>query len=135
MDKNKIQDFIYGVIGLIIIAVIAVNCVGNNGPDEEVQEKPVFYNVTITLNYEEVFLTTNSPINVFVDDVKLGRQEAGTTKSYTVQLEEGEYEFYLKNDGIYTSPKIEFKVTPTKKAFKFGTKTALTFGMEIWAEN
>ncbi len=135
MDKNKIQDFIYGVIGLIIIAVIAVNCAGNNNSAEKTQSMPTFYNITITLNYEEVPLTTNSPINVFVGDIKLGRQEAGTSKSYTVQLEEGEYEFYLKNDGIYTSPKIKFKVMPNRKTFKFGTKTSLIVGMDIWAEN
>ena len=90
--------------------------------------------VTITLNYEEVFLTTNTTMNVCVDDSKIGRQEAGTKVSYDVSLEKGSHTFYLKNDGIYKTDQLSFEVFEDGQTFAFGTKTRLTFGMEVWNE-
>lgn len=92
------------------------------------------YHVTITLNYEEVFLTSNTTMNVCVDDVKIGRQEAGTKVSYDVSLEKGSHTFYLKNDGIYKTDQLSFEVFEDGQTFAFGTKTRLTFGMEVWNE-
>lgn len=118
---------------LILLAMLILCSCGVSEVQEETPP-PVLYDVTITLNYEEVFLTTNSPMNVYVDDINLGRQEAGTEESYTVSLEAGEYEFYLKNDGIYSTDKLTFQVSPQTQTFRFGAKTRLTFGMEVWEE-
>ena len=92
------------------------------------------YEVTIILDYEEVPLTTNSPINICVDDTVLGRQDAGTKETYTVSLDEGEHKFYLKNDGLYSTRKLPFDVSDQQTSFQFGAKTRLTFGVEVWED-
>ena len=92
------------------------------------------YEVTIILDYEEVPLTTNSPINICVDDTVLGRQDAGTKEAYTVSLGEGEHKFYLKNDGLYSTSKLPFDVSDQQTSFQFGAKTRLTFGVEVWED-
>ena len=102
---------------------------------EEPKEVPKEYSVTVNLEYQKVPLTTNSEVNVYVDDIKLGRQEAGTSSSYSVSLTEGDHKFYLKNDGLWKSEEVTFSVSDSKKSFSFGTKTRLTFGMEIWMNN
>lgn len=93
------------------------------------------YEVTIILDYEEVPLTTNSPINICVDDTVLGRQDAGTKETYTVSLDKGEHKFYLKNDGLYSTSKLPFDVSDQQTSFQFGAKTRLTFGVEVWEES
>lgn len=99
---------------------------------EEPKEVPKEYSVTVNLEYQKVPLTTNSEVNVYVDDIKLGRQAAGTSNSYSTSLTEGDHKFYLKNDGLWKSEEVTFSVSDSKNTFSFGTKTRLTFGMEIW---
>lgn len=110
---------------LVLITVLATLVGCEKNPTDQ-------YYVTIILDYEEVFLTSNTPMNVYVDDTKLGRQEAGSEVSYEVSLEEGTHEFYLKNDGIYKTDKLTFEVLKNDQSFKFGAKTRMTFGVEIW---
>lgn len=124
MNKRKLAILLPSAI----LAIVLIGC----GSDEASQEDKC--TVTITLNYEEVFLTTNTTMNVCVDDSKIGRQEAGTTVSYDVSLEKGNHTFYLKNDGIYKTDQLSFEVFEDGQTFAFGTKTRLTFGMEVWNE-
>lgn len=116
------------LLSATILAVVFMGC----GSDKTAQMEK--HNVTITLNYEEVFLTSNTTMNVYIDDTKIGRQEAGSKVSYDVSLEKGSHMFYLKNDGIYSTDKLSFEVFEDGQVFAFGTKTRLTFGMEVWNE-
>ena len=99
-----------------------------SGCGDSGQEK-VSHEVNIVLDYDEVFLASNTPMNVYVDDIKLGKQEAGTERIYTVTLEEGKHKVYLKNDGPYSTDKIEINVAADKTNFKFAAQTRLTFGV------
>lgn len=119
------------IITLILLVFLCSAC---ELSDYEAPPNPEKYEVNITLDYEETFLSTNSPMNVYVDDEKLGRQEAGAIQNYRIHLEEGKYKFYLKNDGLYKTEEIEFEVTKNNCSFSFGAKTRLTFGIEVWKE-
>ena len=119
---------IFQVYSLLAIAFLL--CVSGCGTSAKSDVKT--YNVTIMLDYEEVFLTSNTTLNVYIDDEKIGRQEAGTAVEYPVSLEKGNHEFYLKNDGLYSTNKLAFAVTKDDQSFSFGAKTRLTFGVEIW---
>lgn len=100
--------------------------------DDESSLPPGTYAVTINFEYEKVAGTTNSPMNVYVDGEKYGRQEAGATQVYVIPLTEGEHEFYLRNDGLYETDKIKFTVTSDDCTFAFGASTRSTFGMDLW---
>ena len=119
---------IFQVYSLLAIAFLL--CVSGCGTSAKSNVKTC--KVTIMLDYEEVFLTSNTTLNVYIDDEKIGRQEAGTAVEYPVSLEEGSHEFYLKNDGLYSTDKLTFEVTKDDQSFSFGAKTRLTFGVEIW---
>ena len=136
---------VLGVLGVIFIALILFRSCGGDRKAEDQSTEPttkteateqlpavdmpqtVSYEVTIVLDYEEVPLTTNSPINLCVDDQEIGRQDAGTTETYTVILDEGVHKFYLKNDGLYSTEKLSFNVSEQSTSFQFGAKTRLTF--------
>lgn len=113
-----------------ILAIALLLCASGCGASTKSEAE--IYDVTITLDYEEVFLTSNTTLNVYVNDQKIGRQEAGTEVEYPISLEKGSHEFYLKNDGIYSTEKLTFEVTKDDQSFSFGAKTRLTFGVEIW---
>lgn len=118
------------IILMMVLIVLSISaCEMSNYETPTIPQK---YEVTLTLDYERVALTSNSPMNVYVDGEKIGKQEAGTIQDYTLFLEEGEYKFYLKNDGIYKTDEIPFEVTANNRAFDFGAKTRLTFGVEVW---
>ena len=136
-SKESIGDVLCGIIGVIvIIAFILHSCSGTSDEktEEAVKEQKVEeYEVSVQLDYQEVFTTTNDPINVYVDDEEIAHhQEAGTNKVYTVFLTEGDHELQLKNDAIYRSKTLDFYVDADHTYFSFGTKTRLTFGMEFW---
>lgn len=126
--KIKIRKRIEILIIILALLSLQVSC----SSDESAQVEK--FDVTITLNYEEVFLTSNTTMNVYIDDTKIGRQEAGSTVSYDISLEKGSHTFYLKNDGIYKTDKLSFEVSKDGQIFAFGAKTRMTFGMEIWNE-
>lgn len=115
---------------VLILAIILLLCASGCGSSTK-SEAETYY-VTISLDYEEVFLTSNTPLNVYVDNKKIGRQEAGTKVEYPIFLEKGSHEFYLKNDGLYSTEKLTFEVTKDDQSFSFGAKTRLTFGVEVW---
>lgn len=119
--------------GIITLAFVLVfSLLLSACADYEPPPPPEEYEVTVYLEYQKVALTTNSEVNVYVDDIKLGRQSAGTNRTYTVSLEAGEHRFYLRNDGIWKSDAVIFDVPEQDSSFSFGTKTRLTFGMEVW---
>lgn len=113
-----------------ILAIALLLCVCGCGASTKPAAETC--DVTIKLDYEEVFLTSNTTLNVYIDDQKIGRQEAGTEVEYPMSLEKGSHEFYLRNDGIYSTEKLKFEVTKNDQSFSFGAKTRLTFGVEIW---
>lgn len=84
------------------------------------------------MEYQSVDLTSNTPMNLYIDNDKINRQEAGITKSYDLKLTEGKHKIYMKNDGIYKTDVLEFEVDSSHTSFKFGAKTRLTFGVKIW---
>lgn len=131
MRLNKILSCLCSLVPVLLLTACDYSTYEVSSEEASLPEK---YDVTVTLNYEEVFLTSNTPMNVYVGDEKLGRQEAGTLQSYSLSLEEGEYVFYLKNDGIYKTDEIKFEVTGDNQTFGFGAKTRLTFGVEVWEE-
>lgn len=78
LDKKLEQiGMVLGVGFWIVIIILIFRACGGSGKTT----KGETFHVTITLNYEEVFLTSNTPMNVYVDDTKIGRQEAGSTVS------------------------------------------------------
>ena len=91
------------------------------------------YNVTIYLDYEYVLLTSNTPMNVCIDNEVIAyHQEAGSLEIYEVTLTEGTHEICLKNDGIYSTKAIEFEVSKENQSFDFGAKTSLVAGVDFW---
>ena len=93
------------------------------------------YDVTIYLDYEYVLLTSNTPMNVCIDNEVIAyHQEAGTQELYEVTLTEGTHEICLKNDGIYSTKTIEFEVFEESQSFDFGAKTSLVAGVDFWRE-
>ena len=113
-----------------ILVITLLLCISGCGASTK-SEAETYY-VTISLDYEEVFLTSNTALNVYIDNEKIGRQEAGTKVEYPIPLEKGSHEFYLKNDGLYSTEKLTFEVTKDNQSFSFGAKTRLTFGVEVW---
>lgn len=135
MEDSK--NTLWEIIVLIIIVVFVFRSCSNTSDKtnrEAVKEqKTETYEVSIQLDYQEVFTTTNAPINVYVDDKEIAHhQEAGTDKVYTISLTEGNHEVQLKNDTIYHSKTLDFYVDVNHTYFSFGTKTRLSFGMEFW---
>lgn len=116
------------VMKLLIISILLFN--GCNGSNQEAKKEKEM--VKITVNYEKVAFTSNTPMNVYIGDKKIGRQEAGTKVVYKVELEKGTHEFYLKTDTVYKTDKIEFVVNDDNTEVYFGAKTRLTFGVEVW---
>lgn len=127
-----------GIIFFVFIIMFLLRACGGDRDSGKTPKDSVpkisSYDVTISLDYEKVPLTTNSPINVCIDDLVIGRQDAGTKETYIVTLDEGTHKFYLKNDGVYSTTKLDFNVSEQHTYFQFGTKTRLTFGMEVWKD-
>ena len=103
----------------------------NSSSVEEVQK----YSVYVTLNYQSVPLTSNTPMNIIIDGKEIAHHRTGgVANTYPLELTEGLHEFYLKNDGVYKTDSLNFVVERDGQEFIFGTKTRLTFGMEVWSE-
>lgn len=99
----------------------------------ETAEKPAeTRSVKLILDYEKTLFSTATSMNVYVDDIYLGKQEEGKKVEYTFSLEDGTHEFYLKNDGVYSTKKLEFEVSEDDTEFNFGAKINLTFGVKVW---
>lgn len=123
MGRKKILPVILG----IIFALLLVGCGG------ETAEKPAeTRSVKLILDYEKTLFSTATSMNVYVDDIYLGKQEEGKKVEYTFSLEDGTHEFYLKNDGVYSTKKLEFEVSEDDTEFNFGAKINLTFGVKVW---
>ena len=124
---------------IIVISLVINHCSG--GKEYTPPPPPEKYDVTISLDYQKImdfqlgFIASNIPMNVYVDNEKLGTQEAGTVQSYKLSLEEGKHKFYLKNDGTYKTDVISFEVSPANRSFSFGAKTRMTFGVEVWTND
>ena len=151
MEKKEgswLENLIGWIVVIAIIIFISGGCddnsdagnVENSIPKEPMNSiestyVPSSYEVSILVDYEKAFATSNTPMNVVVDGEKINLQEAGTTEVYTLFLEEGEHTICLKNNGFYSTSKINFIVSENNVVFEFGARTRLTFGVEFWEKD
>ena len=123
-----------GCIGYIIILVVII-CLFRSCDDSNDTTDLNTYSTTICLDYEYVALTTNTPMNIYIDDKEIvHHHKAGDIEAYDVVLSEGVHKICLKNDGIYSTKSIEFEVDKDNVYFEFGAKTSLVVGVEFWLE-
>lgn len=134
MEKSN-NSGCMGCFGFIVIVFIVMYIFGSYESDNNSNDTKVVnsYDVVINFDYEWKALTSNTPMNIIVDGKEIKHHhKAGKEKSYTITLEEGVHEIYLKNDGIYKTKKIEFEVDENNVYFEFGAAVRLTFGVDFW---
>lgn len=129
---NKVKSLKWLFV-LICAAIFISGCESSESGSTETVES---YNVYVTLNYQSVALTSNTPMNIYIDGNEIAHHHtAGFSHSYPLTLTAGVHEFYLKNDGVYKTDSLNFVVESNGQEFVFGTKTRMTFGMEVWLES
>lgn len=133
--KNKRKTIITVAFSMLLLMLTACD----DSYDSSIRETTTIktYDTKIIVDYDKVLLTTNNPLDVYVDDVCIAEnQEAGSKWEYYVNLKEGEHEIYLKADTtlLNKTDTLKFNVNQSNTEFNFKTKINILFGIDFCQE-